>query len=832
MRRCWALLLVGLVGGCHVQPPPTMQERYARAWQELKNGDLRRAQDHAEEGERLARQVGDSGAAWSFTVLRALILCRGRHWREAIDLLRAPPPPEAAGRDKVIAMMAEGYARCTLATVGDSNRADLGPAEARLEQARRAAAALPNPELQGEVALRQAICQMLKGDHGAAEVVFRDALDLARKSRLRRLEAEFSANMGLLRLRTGHWDDAADWLDQSLRISTELDARSLDASVLGNLGWAYTELGDTERALPALLRGKELAEARGYRQEIEKDAGHLGSVYLQLGDLDRARQSYEEGLALARELRLPADERWFLQVLQKVALRAGDHARAEDYARQAQSLEAQGTPAAKPVPSLTEAEVYVERQELDRAARHYERIIASPDVGAEDRWRAYFGLARLAVRKGRLAEAERRYRQAQQAIEAMRREVAEDTYEFLLFSSLREFHDSYIGFLVDQGRTEDALGVAEHGRGRVMWERLKGPVAEPAAADFVRVAGAYRAIVLAYWLGRERSYLWVVTPRAVSVHSLPPAGTLRSQVERYQALLQRSRDPLESGATEAAALYQTLVGPAAATIPKGSRVVLLPDGPLHQLSFDALVVPTPHPHYWVEDVVVVRTPSLRVLAAARAVTGSRQRALLVIGDPEPASDLFPPPPNVGEEIRQVQRHFPGAERVALTRSAAHPLAYRESDPARFGLVHFAAHATAHPDRPLDSAVVLSRKGLDYKLYARDIVEVPTNADVVTLSTCRGAGARVYSGEGLVGFAWAFLTAGAQHVVAGLWDVEDASTAKLMDRMYEELARGAAPPEALRIAKLALLHSQTAYRKPYYWGPFVVYTQRQGRNRPA
>jgi hypothetical protein len=45
------------------------------------------------------------------------------------------------------------------------------------------------------------------------------------------------------------------------------------------------------------------------------------------------------------------------------------------------------------------------------------------------------------------------------------------------------------------------------------------------------------------------------------------------------------------------------------------------------------------------------------------------------------------------------------------------------------------------------------------------------------------GGRAMSGEGLVGFAWAFLRAGAKRVVAGLWDVDDRSTAALMDALY-------------------------------------------------
>ena len=110
-----------------------------------------------------------------------------------------------------------------------------------------------------------------------------------------------------------------------------------------------------------------------------------------------------------------------------------------------------------------------------------------------------------------------------------------------------------------------------------------------------------------------------------------------------------------------------------------------------------------------------------------------------------------------------------------------------------------------------------------KLYAREVMDVPLTADLVTISACRGVGLRMYSGEGLVGFAWAFLRAGARHVIAGLWDVNDQSTAALMDVLYRELAAGKTPSAALRTAKLSLIASSGNLRKPYYWAPFQVYT---------
>ena len=53
----------------------------------------------------------------------------------------------------------------------------------------------------------------------------------------------------------------------------------------------------------------------------------------------------------------------------------------------------------------------------------------------------------------------------------------------------------------------------------------------------------------------------------------------------------------------------------------------------------------------------------------------------------------------------------------------------------------------------------------------------------------------------MGFAWAFLRAGASRVIAGLWDVDDRSTAELMDRLYAGIAAGDTASHALREAKL-------------------------------
>jgi CHAT domain-containing protein len=98
-----------------------------------------------------------------------------------------------------------------------------------------------------------------------------------------------------------------------------------------------------------------------------------------------------------------------------------------------------------------------------------------------------------------------------------------------------------------------------------------------------------------------------------------------------------------------------------------------------------------------------------------------------------------------------------------------------------------------------------------------------NASLVTLSACQSGASMVGGGDELVGFARAFLYAGAASLLMSLWRVEDQATTHLMDRFYHALLANQRKPAALREAQLALLQGEegTRYRHPYYWAPFFL-----------
>jgi CHAT domain-containing protein len=346
--------------------------------------------------------------------------------------------------------------------------------------------------------------------------------------------------------------------------------------------------------------------------------------------------------------------------------------------------------------------------------------------------------------------------------------------------------------------------------------------------DVQAVARKFDSVILFYSLGPKKSWLWAITPHHTHLLPLPAQSLIETQIHSYQNAILKSTDPLREENEAAKDLYETLVAPAADMIPKGSKVLIIPDGALNGLNFETLLVPgSDKSHYWIEDVTIRNANSIRMLTGATPDASQNDtKKLLLIGNPVNTGTGYDNLVNAFAEIRGIEKHFPKDSETVVTQSGAVPASYLESKPEEFSYIHFVAHGTASRLDPLDSAVVLSpppENPDNFKLYARDIMRDPLHARLVTISSCYGSGSRAYAGEGLVGLSWAFLRAGAHNVIGALWEVNDASTPLLMDRLYAGLETGSTPDDALRAAKLSLIHSPAVYRKPLYWGGFQLYT---------
>ena len=146
--------------------------------------------------------------------------------------------------------------------------------------------------------------------------------------------------------------------------------------------------------------------------------------------------------------------------------------------------------------------------------------------------------------------------------------------------------------------------------------------------------------------------------------------------------------------------------------------------------------------------------------------------------------------------------------------------------SRYRIVHFATHGLLNSEHPELSGLVLSLVDRDGRpqdgfLGLQDIYNLNLPADLVVLSACETGLGKEISGEGLVGLTRGFMYAGASRVVASLWKVSDAATARLMAEFYRSMERDhLAPAAALRQAQISMW-KQKRWNDPYYWAAFQI-----------
>jgi CHAT domain-containing protein len=568
----------------------------------------------------------------------------------------------------------------------------------------------------------------------------------------------------------------------------------------------------------------QLHTGRGTRADYAQALAGLGNTLILQGDARQALPFIRQALTVAKASNLPADAALWAGNLASANIDLREWDEAARFNDEAQTLKRATGTGSLVHNTLIAAQIAQGRGQLAEARRLFEDALAGGAADASVRWSAHAGLAGVAIDNLEPDRAFRHFEAALETIEKTRSELLKTEYKLTFLSRLILFYQAYVDALIDQGRIERALEVSESSRGRVLAERNSlAPPTKTTMAAMQRAAAQSGTVLLSYWLGPRRSYVWVVTATAVHGVALPPADEIAALVKQFRAVLDNGvADPLTASATAGDALYRVLVQPLEPWLPRGARLVIVADGAVHALNFETLPAGGGARHYWIDDVEIQMAPALSMLSAAPAAHKAAP-SLLLVGDPAPHPPDFPALKYAGAEMANISKHFAAAGVAAYQGARASPAAYRSAAPDRFTFVHFTAHAATNVESPLDSAVILAGPEDAYKLYARDVAQLPLRADLVTVSACRSAGERAYSGEGLVGFALAFLRAGASRVIAGLWDVDDRSTADLMDQLYARVAAAAPPAQALREAKRAMIARGGNYAKPYYWGPFQLFT---------
>lgn len=141
------------------------------------------------------------------------------------------------------------------------------------------------------------------------------------------------------------------------------------------------------------------------------------------------------------------------------------------------------------------------------------------------------------------------------------------------------------------------------------------------------------------------------------------------------------------------------------------------------------------------------------------------------------------------------------------------------------VVHLSTHAQADGRYGKYCYVTFAQGDTsEERLYVRDIYDLHLKAELLVMSACESALGEIQVGEGLIGLTRAFVYAGAKSVVSTLWSINDESSATVMDRFYDNLVRphSTTKDDALSDAMRAYLADPAIgnfYKHPYFWAAF-------------
>lgn len=324
-----------------------------------------------------------------------------------------------------------------------------------------------------------------------------------------------------------------------------------------------------------------------------------------------------------------------------------------------------------------------------------------------------------------------------------------------------------------------------------------------------------------YVVADQQVMIFVLTREELAAISTDLARKdLHSKVELLRDLIRRPNS--NRWQRPAASLASSLVEPLMTSdaLQGITDLYLVPHGSLNYLPFALLPTQAKAKRLLVEDFTITYLPTAAALVNGSSASGADETLLAMA--PARSGLRY-----AEHEASTVYDLFRQPSRLVLGEAATESLFKQHA--GDYSVLHLATHGYFNKLNPLLSGLELEEDAAnDGLLELHEIIGMDLEADLVTLSACQtglGSGhfAEIPPGDDFVGLTRAFLYAGSDTVMATLWEVDDESTADLMQQFYSVLRQ---TPEtggkaaALTAAQRAFRSSKN-YNHPYYWAPFVL-----------
>jgi CHAT domain-containing protein/Tfp pilus assembly protein PilF len=642
---------------------------------------------------------------------------------------------------------------------------------------------------------------------------FKQGLTIAQETKMRDSEIQHLEGIAQVHSKLGDYPRSLEFYEKSLKIAKEIGSKNHEASILYNLGKLWFKQKRFDLSLNSFTRSLSIAQDQRLAWVVWASYSGLASLYDAQGKYNQALSSYKKAIDIIEGIRA------------KIQLKEQKSGFLMDKTKIYESVINLLFELHQKQPSMNynkELTYFVEKAKartfLDGLQENKINLKANLPIqlrDEENKITREFSKIQTALVKPGLSKSKR-----EELFQLLKR--TEDNYQHLV-NKIKRNKPEYASIVYP-----DPCKLAE------IQNRLL----------------SRETAIIEYFLGEKNSFMFCITPNDFQVKKLSSTKNLNDSIHAYLKLLSNPKGKNFKGLLAGRHLYKILIHPFREKIRGIEYLIIIPDGKLHYLPFETLVVADSEDKtktkYLVESYKISYAPSASSLInlLTRKREAKIKKDLLAFADPVYTFKETPglkidaerilrdfyldqgfslhPLKYSGIEVKKISKLIKKGARDIYTKHEAKEETVKKLSLKDYKIIHFATHGL------LDEEVV-GRSGLVLTLdndpqedgfyQVREIYNNRLNANLVVLSACQTGKGKLEKGEGVSGLSRAFLHAGAESVVVSLWNINDKSTALFMTFFYEYLVQGKTKVEALRLAKLKMINNQ--YSHPYYWAAFVL-----------
>ncbi|MBC7524629.1 MAG: CHAT domain-containing protein [Flavobacterium sp.] len=328
-----------------------------------------------------------------------------------------------------------------------------------------------------------------------------------------------------------------------------------------------------------------------------------------------------------------------------------------------------------------------------------------------------------------------------------------------------------------------------------------------------------KAMLVSYFLGDKTYYIFTVEKNRISLKSAIYNDQSKLEIRKFIDFFGVS-DAITNNVDEYTKtgfkVYKMLGLPNSNFYQK---LVILPDGILHFLPFEALITQESTTtnfakiNYLVKSFTIGYFNSALFYLDSKPVEKNNPQVLgmFPIFENSPLELTYSK-----TELKAIQDNFTGKFLVGSTATFAN----FKKDASNYDILHLSTHGSSGSvENPA------SIKFYDQEIAYSELYNLDIKASLVVLSACETGLGKLYSQEGALSISRGFQMAGAQNLLFSLWKVNDYTTSVLMEKFYKNCAKQMSYFESNHQSKLDYLSDNTisnSKKSPYYWSAFVYY----------